>query len=59
MQILDALAVLRDARVIHCDLKPENVLVKSCESGTLEWAAQAGVGGREGGRGNMQRRAAG
>lgn len=31
--MLDALVVLRDARVIHCDLKPENVLVKNCESG--------------------------
>ena len=33
VQILDALVVLRDARIIHCDLKPENVLVQNCESG--------------------------
>ena len=36
-QILDAMAVLRDSRIIHCDLKPENVLLKNVESG-------AGVG---------------
>jgi hypothetical protein len=27
------MAVLRDAHVIHCDLKPENVLIKDCETG--------------------------
>jgi dual specificity protein kinase YAK1 len=27
-QILDALVVLNEARIIHCDLKPENVLLK-------------------------------
>lgn len=27
-QLLDSLIVLREARVIHCDLKPENVLLK-------------------------------
>ena len=29
-QLLDCLAVLKDARLIHCDLKPENILLKSC-----------------------------
>ena len=28
LQILRALALLRDASIIHCDLKPENVLLK-------------------------------
>lgn len=28
-QLLDCLAVLKDARLIHCDLKPENILLKS------------------------------
>ena len=32
-QILDALCVLRASRIIHCDLKPENVLLQSAESG--------------------------
>ncbi|CAJ0757769.1 23995_t:CDS:2, partial [Entrophospora sp. SA101] len=27
-QLLDALTVLNEARIIHCDLKPENVLLK-------------------------------
>lgn len=27
-QILDALCVLNEAKIIHCDLKPENVLLK-------------------------------
>jgi serine/threonine protein kinase len=35
------MAVLRDSRIIHCDLKPENVLLKNVESGA------AGVGGQE------------
>jgi serine/threonine protein kinase len=30
-QILDALCVLREARIVHCDLKPENVLLKSLD----------------------------
>lgn len=28
-QLLECLAVLKDARLIHCDLKPENILLKS------------------------------
>ncbi|CAG8762364.1 29359_t:CDS:2, partial [Racocetra persica] len=30
-QLLDALTVLNEARIIHCDLKPENVLLKNSE----------------------------
>lgn len=29
LQLLECLAVLKDARLIHCDLKPENILLKS------------------------------
>lgn len=32
-QILRALVVLHDSHIIHCDLKPENVLLKSVEGG--------------------------
>ncbi|SAL95100.1 hypothetical protein [Absidia glauca] len=35
-QILDSLAVLNEARVIHCDLKPENILLRSLESPTIK-----------------------
>ena len=28
-QLLDCMAVLKNARLIHCDLKPENILLKS------------------------------
>lgn len=28
-QLLECLAVLKEARLIHCDLKPENILLKS------------------------------
>lgn len=33
LQILRALVVLHDSNIVHCDLKPENVLLKSLESG--------------------------
>ncbi len=36
LQILDALTVLREANIIHCDLKPENVLLKSLDSGEVK-----------------------
>ena len=36
MQVLDALSVLRDCNIIHCDLKPENVLLKHPESGEIK-----------------------
>ena len=35
-QILDTLIVLREAKVIHCDLKPENVLLKGADSGEIK-----------------------
>ncbi|OZJ02858.1 hypothetical protein BZG36_03219 [Bifiguratus adelaidae] len=35
-QLLDALTVLNEARIIHCDLKPENVLLKNLESPTIK-----------------------
>jgi dual specificity protein kinase YAK1 len=35
-QLLDALTVMNEARIIHCDLKPENVLLKNLESPTLK-----------------------
>ncbi|CAG8537117.1 10335_t:CDS:2 [Funneliformis caledonium] len=35
-QLLDALTVLNEARIIHCDLKPENVLLKKCVKSSLE-----------------------
>lgn len=43
-QILDALVVLRDSRIVHCDLKPENVLLKTIETGGC-WGRVC-VGGR-------------
>ncbi|KAK4687922.1 dual specificity protein kinase YAK1, partial [Tremellales sp. Uapishka_1] len=35
-QLLDCLAVLKEARLIHCDLKPENILLKSLQSPQLK-----------------------
>lgn len=35
-QILAALVVMRDASIIHCDLKPENVLLRSLNSGEVK-----------------------
>ncbi|KAF8925906.1 Homeodomain-interacting protein kinase 3 [Dissophora ornata] len=35
-QLLDALCVLSEARIIHCDLKPENVLLKNLETPTIK-----------------------
>jgi len=29
IQLLDSLAVLKQARLIHCDLKPQNILLRS------------------------------
>lgn len=37
-QMLDALVVLRDSRIIHCDLKPENVS-KWQRTGGAAWLA--------------------
>ncbi|KAI9256615.1 kinase-like domain-containing protein [Phascolomyces articulosus] len=36
LQLLDSLALLKKARIIHCDLKPENVLLKSVKSPTIK-----------------------
>ncbi|KDD71952.1 protein kinase, partial [Helicosporidium sp. ATCC 50920] len=35
-QVLQALCRLREARIIHCDLKPENVLLKNARSGAVK-----------------------
>ena len=35
-QILECLAVLRENSIIHCDLKPENVLLQSLDSGSVK-----------------------
>ncbi|KAG0227699.1 dual specificity protein kinase yak1 [Actinomortierella wolfii] len=35
-QLLDALCVLNEARIIHCDLKPENVLLKNLETPAIK-----------------------
>ena len=36
VQILECLAVLRENSIIHCDLKPENVLLQSLNSGDIK-----------------------
>ena len=36
LQILECLAVLRENSIIHCDLKPENVLLQSLDSGGVK-----------------------
>ena len=36
VQILDALVVLRDSNIIHCDLKPENVLLRGLDNGDIK-----------------------
>ena len=35
-QILEAMSVLRKTDVIHCDIKPENILLKSPETGDVK-----------------------
>ncbi|RCH99151.1 dual specificity protein kinase yak1 [Rhizopus azygosporus] len=35
-QILDTLALLKEAKIIHCDLKPENILLTSEKSMTIK-----------------------
>ena len=47
LQMLDALVVLRDSRIIHCDLKPENVsdwLWNSCLAGDIRAALARPLG---------------
>ncbi|KAF7724944.1 dual specificity protein kinase yak1 [Apophysomyces ossiformis] len=36
LQLLDTLILLKEAKIIHCDLKPENVLLKSPDSPTIK-----------------------
>ncbi|KAG1374405.1 hypothetical protein G6F60_009529 [Rhizopus arrhizus] len=36
VQILDTLALLKEAKIIHCDLKPENILLTSEKSLTIK-----------------------
>lgn len=47
LQILDALVVLRDSRIVHCDLKPENVLLKTIETGGCRGNVCVGAGVRD------------
>ncbi|KAI7868343.1 kinase-like domain-containing protein [Spinellus fusiger] len=36
LQLLDTLVVLKESKIIHCDLKPENMLLKSLDSPTIK-----------------------
>ncbi|KAI8062110.1 kinase-like domain-containing protein [Gongronella butleri] len=36
LQLLDTMALLKDAKIIHCDLKPENILLTNFESPTIK-----------------------
>ncbi|KAG0168819.1 dual specificity protein kinase yak1 [Apophysomyces sp. BC1034] len=36
LQLLDTLILLKEAKIIHCDLKPENVLLQSPDSPTIK-----------------------
>ncbi|ORZ23312.1 kinase-like domain-containing protein [Absidia repens] len=35
-QLLDALLILKEAKIIHCDIKPENILLETMESPVIK-----------------------